>query len=104
MLVKIYVNESDYDYTNTDIPLPKVLTEKQYEEMINSMVAETMKPQNLEKDDNFDDWLGIDNQLIDIFFMGQEDKNRILNEYEERVRQRAYEELEDYYDEYEIEI
>ena len=104
MMVKIYVNESDYEHSNQDIYLPKVLSEKQYEELFNSMVAERMKPQNIEQDDGFDDWLGCDYSLVGIFFMKEEEKKEILKEFEERVRQLAIEELNGYYEEYEIEI
>ena len=104
MLVKIYVNESHYEHSCHDIYLPKVLSEKQYEELFNSMVAERMKPQNLVEDDGFDDWLGCDYALIDIFFMKEEEKKDLLNDFEKLVKERAIEELDGYYKKYEIEI
>lgn len=104
MKIKIFVNESVYDHSCHDFPLPRVLTEKQYEELVRSMVKERMKEKNLVEDDGFDDWLGCEYQLANIFFMSQEEKDRIIKEFEERARENAYEELEDYYDEHEIEI
>ena len=104
MKIKIYVNESVYDHSCHDFPLPRVLTEKQYEELVKSMVKERMKEKNLVEDDGFDDWLGCEYSLTDIFFMSQERKNEILKEFEERAKESAYEELEGYYEENEIEI
>jgi hypothetical protein len=102
MKVVIYVNT---DELSVGDDFPRVLTEKQYEEMVNTMVAEKMDMDNLAKDDDFDDWLGFQpNRLADIFFISQEEKNRLLKEFEERVRVSAYEELEDYYEKFEIEI
>ena len=100
MLIKVYVNtdcDACADY-------PRILTEKQFEEKLNSMVADKMKAENLAEDDEFDDFLGMEYKGVKLFFMKEEDKNRELNLYEKRVRVETYDYLLDIYEEHEIEI
>ena len=100
MKVFIYVNrdcDACADY-------PRILTEKQFEEKIDLMVADAMKVENLANDDEFDDFLGMTYKGVEIFFMKEEDKKRELKEYEERVRVNTYDYLLDIYEEFEIEI
>ena len=100
MLVKIYVNrdcDACADY-------PRILTEKQFDEKLALMVADSMKAENLAEDNYFDDFLGMSYKGVEIFFMKEEDKNRELKEYEEKVRINTYDYLLDIYEEFEIEI
>ena len=100
MLVKIYVNKD----CDACADYPRILTEKQFEEKLNLMVADSMKAENLAEDDDFDDFLGMDYRCGEIFFMTEEDKKRELNYYEERVRNNTYDYLLDIYEEFDIEI
>lgn len=98
MKVKIYVNNLDYN----DEQYPKVLTEKQYQEKLQELVKYRME--HLVDDDDFEDCLATDYHINEVFFLTEEEKVKIIKEFEPYAVNSAKDELEDYYDEYEIEI
>lgn len=100
MKIKIYVNKD----CDACADYPRILTEKQFDEKVNLMVADTMKAENLAEDDDFDDFLGMEYKGIDLFFMKEEDKKYELELYEEKVKVNTYNYLMDIYEEFEIEI
>ena len=99
MKVKIYVNEDELTIGNT---FPRVLTEKQYQEKIEELVKDRME--NLVDDDGFGDNLALDYTINEIFFMTEEEKAKVLEEFKPYAIDTAKNEMEDYYKEYEIEI
>lgn len=104
MKIKIYINETHYETSNNGLELPKVLTEKDYDEFVAKSVQERLKKENLKCDDGFADWLGCDHTLSNIFFLTEEEKARIIKDFDFYARDDVYDELKDYYEEYEIEI
>lgn len=98
MIVKIYVNNFDY----YDEQYPKVLTEKQYQEKMQELVKHRME--NLREDDGFEEHLAESYHINEVFFLSEEEKAKILKDFEPYAIDGARDELEDYYDEYEIEI
>ena len=70
MKIKIYVNEDECSVTEY---LPRVLTEKQYQEKIQELIKDRMD--NLKYDDNFVDYLADkDYTMSQIFFLNEEEK------------------------------
>ena len=100
MLVKIYVNKD----CDACADYPRILTEKQFDEKLALMVADTMKAENLAEDDDFDDFLSMEYKGVELFFMKEEDKKYELELYEEKVKVNTYNYLLDIYEEFEIEI
>ena len=98
MKVKIYVNNLDYNRPQ----YPRVLTEKQYQEKIQELIKDRMD--NLVDDDGFEEHLAEDYHINEVFFLTEEEKARIIKEFEPYAVNSAKDEMEDYYDEYEIEI
>lgn len=100
MKVKIYVNTDEYCVGNE---FPRVLTEKQYQEKTNELVKDRME--NLKYDDGFVDYLNDkDYTMSQVFFLSEEEKNKIIKEFEPYVIDSAKDEMEGYYEEFEIEI
>ena len=97
MKVKIYVNKQDY--LN---PKPRVLTEKQYQEKIDELVKDRMA--NLVNDDGFEEYLATDYHINEVFCMTEEKRKQVIKEFEPYVIDSVRDELEDYYEEQEIEI
>lgn len=104
MKIKIYINETHYKTSNSGLELPKVLTEKAYDELVEKCVQERLKKENLMEDDGFADWLGCDYTLSKIFFLNKEEKEKKIKDFEFYARDDVYDELKEYYEEYEIEI
>lgn len=102
MKVKIYVNTDDYCVGDV---FPRVLTEKQYQEKIEELVKDTMEKENLKVFDAFSDMLAENHANTDIFFMEDEEKEKILREFRvSYVVGNVKDELESYYEKFEIEI
>ena len=99
MKVKIYVNTDDFMVSNGS---PRVLTEKQYQETIEELTADRLK--NLKDDVGFGDTLALDYTINQVFFMTEDDKKKVLEAFEPYAEDSAKDELEDYYEEFEIEI
>jgi hypothetical protein len=99
MKVKIYVNTDEYGPSDL---FPLVITEKQYQEKIDELVTERMN--NLKDDDGFADSLVIDYSISQVFFMTEDDKAKVLEEFKPYAVDSAKDEMKDYYEEYEIEI
>ena len=99
MLVKIYVNTDEYGVSDL---LPRVLTEKQYQEKIEELVKDNMA--RLVDNDMFSDMLADKYANTELFFMLEEEKKEILEEFKPRIVESVKEEMEDYYEEFEIEI
>ena len=97
MKVKIYINKQNYFD-----PHPRVLTEKQYQKKLQELVKHRME--RLVDDDGFEDWLATDYHINEIFFLTEEEKVKIIKEFEPYAIDGAKNELEDYYEEQEIEI
>jgi hypothetical protein len=104
MTIKVYVNESNDDRTNCGLALPKVLTEKEYDALVEECIQERLKKENLMEDDGFADWLGCDYTLSKVFFLSEEERKNILRDFDFYARDDVYDELKGYYEEYEIEI
>lgn len=100
MKVKIYVNieEQDSDY------YPLVLTEKEYAEKIDKMVAERLKPENLKNDYSFDDFLEDHFSFANLFFLKEETKESLVEDFKQYAIDHAKAELEYIYTEIEKEI
>jgi hypothetical protein len=101
MKVKIYVNT---DEDAVGVQFPRVLTEKQYQEKINELVAERLDKNNLRYDDGFMDHISCDYNIAQIFLMTEEEKEKVLDEFKPYVIDSAQDEMRDYYEEFEIEI
>lgn len=99
MKVVIYVNTNELMVGHD---FPRVLTEKQYQEKIKELVADRLA--NLKEDDAFGDTLALDYTINQVFFMTEEDKKNILEAFEPYAVESAKDELEDYYEEFELEI
>ena len=100
MKVKIYVNTDEYCVGDT---FPRVLTEKQYQEKIEEVVKDRME--NLKYDDGFVEHLAEkEYTMSQVFFLSEEEKAKIVKEFEPYVLDSAKDEMKDYYEEYEIEI
>lgn len=104
MKINIYVNETNTFRYCDEIILPKVLTEKQYEEKALEMLNNRMKQENLRIEDGFDDWLSCDYTLSKIFFLTEEEKRNILEEFKRNALEDTFDELKNYYERFEIEI
>ena len=100
MKVKIYVNteEQDSDY------YPLVLTEKGFAEKIDKMVAERLKPENLKNDYTFDEFLSDHYSFANLFFLKEETKETLIEDFKQYAMVHAREDLEYVYTETEIEI
>lgn len=100
MKVKIYINENDY--TVSDF-LPRVLTEKQYQDKIQELVDDRLK--SLDEDDGFFDYLADLNYTMNtVFFLSEEEKKKIIEDFKPFVVDSEQDEMKNYYKEYEIEI
>lgn len=99
MKVKIYVNTDEYSVGHK---FPRVLTEKQYQEKIDEIVKDRLA--NLVDDDGFADTLALDYTISQVFFMTEDDKEKILEEFKPYAIDGAKDEMRDYYEEFEIEI
>lgn len=98
MKVRIYINESTF----YDEQFPKVLTEKQYQEKLQELVK--LRMENLKHDDGFEDYIAERYHINEVFFLSEEEKAKMIKDFEPYALDGARDELEDYYDEYEIEI
>ena len=98
MKVIIYVNNLDY----YDERYPKVLTEKQYQEKIQELIKDRME--NLKEDDGFEELIAERYHINEVFFLTEEEKAKMIKDFEPYAIDGARDELEDYYEEYEIEI
>ena len=100
MKIKIYVN--------TDVvseQFPQILTEKQYERKREELVKARLDKENLKYDYGFEDFLDdCDYGINKVFFLDEEEKTKILNEFALYAFENAKAEMENYYEEYEIEI
>ena len=100
MKVKIYINESEI--TVGDF-LPRVLTEKQYQDKIQELVDDRLN--SLNEDDDFFDYLAdLGHTMNTVFFLSEEEKKKILEEFRTFALSDEKNEIRDYYKEYEIEI
>ena len=100
MKVKIYVNIDEYGISDM---FPRVLTEKQYQEKTEELIKDSMK--NLKYSDDFVEHLAErDYTMSQVFFLSEEEKAKILKSFEPYVRDSANDEMEEYYEEHEIEI
>lgn len=100
MKVKIYINEDEYSVGED---FPRVLTEKQYQEKTQELIKDRMD--NLKYDDGFVEHLAErDYTMSQIFFLSEEEKAKLIKEFEPYAVDSAKDEMEDYYAEYEIEI
>ena len=99
MKIKIYINTDGFSVSSQ---FPKVLTEKQYQEKIEELIKHRME--RLVDDDGFEEYLATDYHIHEIFFLSEEEKEKILKEFKPYVVDGAKDEMEDYYDEYEIEV
>jgi hypothetical protein len=100
MKVKIYINEDECSVSEY---LPRVLTEKQYQEKTKELIKDRMD--NLKYDDGFVEHLADkDYTMSQVFFLSEEEKAKLIKEFEPYVVDSAKDELKDYYAEYEIEI
>lgn len=99
MKVKIYVNRDRY---SVDENFPRILTKKQYQEKLEELVKDRME--NLVDDDGFGDHLACDYSVSEIFFFTEEEKQNIIKDFKPYVIDTARNEMQDYYEEHEIEI
>ena len=100
MKVKVYVNVDDYCVGDL---FPRVLTEKQYQEKIEELVKDRMG--DLKNDDGFVDYLDDqDYTESQIFFLSEEEKAKIIKDFEPFARDSVIDEMQGYYEEHEIEI
>lgn len=99
MKVKIYVNTDELVVGEF---FPRVLTEKQYQEKLQELINQNME--NLVENDGFSNMLEERYANTELFFMEEEEKNEILEEFKPKVIESAKDEMEDYYEEFEIEI
>lgn len=99
MKVKIYINEVQFSVSDF---FPRVLTEKQYQDKINELIKDRME--NLKDDDGFEEHLASDYHINEVFYMTEEKKKQIIEEFKSYVVDSEKIEMEDYYQEYEIEI
>ena len=99
MKIKIYVNTDEYGPSDL---LPRVLTEKQYQEKIEELVKDRME--NLRYDDGFEEHLAEDYHINQVFCMTEEEKAKIIEEFKPYVIDSAKDEMKDDYEIYEIEI
>jgi hypothetical protein len=99
MKVVIYVKSDEYMLGQG---FPRVLTEKQYQEKIEDLVADRLA--NLVDDDGFGDTLALDYSINQVFFMTEDEKKKILEAFKPYAEDSAKDELEDYYERFEIEI
>jgi len=99
MKVKIYINEDELSVSDL---LPRVLTEKQYQEKIDELIKDRME--NLKYDDGFEEHLASNYHINEVFCMTEEKKKQIIEEFKPYVVDSSKDEMEDYYTEYEIEI
>ena len=100
MKVKIYVNTDDYCVGEQ---FPRVLTEKQYQEKIEELIKDRME--NLKYDDGFADLLyDREYTMSQIFFLSEEEKAKIIEEFKPYAVDGAKDEMRGYYEEFEIEI
>ena len=98
MLVKIYVSTDECCVGDT---FPRVLTEKQYQEKIEELVKDSMA--KLVDNDSFSDMLADRYANTELFFMTEEEKVKIIEEFKPYVIDSAKHEMKDYYEEFEIE-
>lgn len=99
MKVKIYVNIDQYSLGEN---FPRILTEKQYQEKIEELVKDRME--NLVDDDGFEEHLACDFHINEVFFLTEEEKQKIIEDFKPYVIDSAKDEMKDYYEEHEIEI
>ena len=99
MLVKIYVNTDECCVGDI---FPRVLTEKQYQEKIEELVKDSME--KLVDNDGFSDMLAERYANTELFFMEDEEKKEILEKFKPHIVESIKDEMEDYYEEFEIEI
>lgn len=100
MKVKIYINTDEYGPSDL---FPRVLTEKQYQEKIEELVKDRMD--NLKTDDGFEEHLAEkEYTMSQVFFLSEEEKAKIVKEFEPYVLDSAKDEMKDYYEKFEIEI
>lgn len=100
MKVKIYVNTDEYGPSSL---FPLVLTEKQYQEKTEELIKDRME--NLKYDDGFADFLyDQDYTMSQIFFLSEEERAKIIEEFKPYMVDTAKHEMKDYYEECEIEI
>ena len=100
MKVKIYVNTDEYGPSNL---FPLVLTEKQYQEKTEELIKDRLE--NLKYDDGFADFLyDKEYTMSQIFFLSEEERAEIIEEFKPYVVDTAKNEMKDYYEEHEIEI
>ena len=99
MKVKIYINEDEYSVSED---FPRVLTEKQYQEKIEELVKDSME--KLVDNDGFSNMLAERYANTELFFMEDEEKKEILEKFKPHIVESVKDEMEDYYEEYEIEI
>ena len=100
MKVKIYINTDEYCVGEQ---FPRVLTEKQYQEKTEELIKDRLE--NLKYDDGFVDYLNDqDYTMSQVFFLSQEEKAKIVEEFKPYAVDSAKDEMRDYYEEFEIEI
>jgi hypothetical protein len=100
MKVKIYVNTDELTVGDA---FPRVLTEKQYQEKVEELIKDRME--NLKYDDGFVDHLNDkDYTISQVFFLSEEEKQKIIEEFKPYAIDSARDEMRDYYEEFEIEI
>ena len=100
MKVKIYVNTDDYSVGEY---FPRLLTEKQYQEKIQQLTQERMN--NLKFDDGFVDYLADqDYTMSEVFFLSEEEKQKIIENFRPFAFDSSRDELRECYEENEIEI
>lgn len=99
MKVKIYVNTDEL--TVGDF-FPRVLTEKEYQDKLQELIKKDME--NLVDNDSFSDMLAERYANTELFFMEDEEKKEILEKFKPHIIDSAKDEMEDYYEEFEIEI
>ena len=100
MKVKIYVNINEFSIGEN---FPRVLTEKQYQEKIEKNIKDRLD--NLKHDDGFADHLAYeDYTMSQIFFLSEEEKQKIIEDFKPYLIDSEKNNMCDYYEEFEIEI
>jgi hypothetical protein len=100
MKVKIYINTDEYGPSDV---FPLVLTEKQYQEKTEELVKDRLD--NLKYDDTFVDHLvDEDYTMGQVFFLTEEEKLKIIEDFKFYAVDNAKDEMKAYYEEHEIEI
>lgn len=99
MKVKIYVNIDEFALSHQ---FPRLLTEKQYQEKIEEIVKERID--NLKYDDGFEEFLASDYHINEVFCMTEEKRKQVIEEFRPYALDHARDEIQDYYEENEIDI